>query len=280
MADITVSRVSKRYGDNLAVDDLSFEVQSGEIVGLLGANGAGKTTTMRMLLGLEKPSSGSMTMFGQHVQKVDRRRIGYVPQGLGLYSELTVAENLGFVAASFGVEMPDLGVAGLTEVADRQIRSVSLGIRRRTAFLAARCHEPEVLILDEPTSGVGPLGRARLWETIHEEADNGAAVLVSTHYMDEAEECERVVLMAGGQEVLSGTVSEILAKHTVVEVKGNLASDGLRALADAGGTVLAAGEGWRVVGLPEAEVRSSVGDSAQVASVPAEFEEVFVSVST
>lgn len=279
MTSISVRNLSKSFGAVEAVAGLSFEVRPGEVVGLLGANGAGKTTTMKMILGLIAPSSGEVLIGGQQARRVDRHVMGYVPQGLGLYRDLTIAENLSFAAAAFGVPMPDLSESGLGVLADQRVGEVSLGIRRRLAFVVARCHQPSVLILDEPTSGVGPLGRARLWETIHETAEDGASVLVSTHHMDEAEECHRVVLMASGREVSSGTVGEVIGGTRSVSVSGDIGHDQLGEIAAQGGTVLVAPGGWRIVGLDVQDVRAILGDEARVEDVAASFEEAFVALS-
>lgn len=279
MTAIEAKHLTKEFGDVVAVSDLSLEVDAGEVVGLLGANGAGKTTTMKMLLGLFAPTNGTVRIDGDPVGEVDRTKMGYVPQGLGLYPDLTVAENMQFAAASFGVAPPSLHEAGLSDVADRLVGDISLGWSRRAAFVVARCHHPTVLILDEPTSGVGPLGRARLWETIHGTAEAGAAVLVSTHYMEEAEECDRVILMAGGREVAKGTVAEVIAGSRSVALSGEVPEETLSALSDRGATVLADGAGWRVVGLDAATVSGVVGPRARVEEVPASFEEAFVALS-
>lgn len=278
MSSIEARNLTRTFGDVVAVDGLSFQVHPGEVVGLLGANGAGKTTTMRMLLGLLPPSRGDALIGDRPIALVDRRVMGYVPQGLGLYPDLTVAENLQFAAASFGVSAPSLDDEGLGHLADLRVGDISLGLRRRVAFVVARCHDPSVLILDEPTSGVGPLGRARLWETIRETADRGTAVLVSTHYMEEAEECDRVVLMSSGREVASGSVSEVIGANKSVAVTGEVSEGRLAALAAAGGTVLISGDGWRVVGLSPGPVREIVG-GVRVEEVPASFEEAFVALS-
>lgn len=279
MRAIEARHMTKRFGETTAVDDLSFGVNSGEIVGLLGANGAGKTTTMKMLLGLLRPTSGAALITGTAVDSVDRRVMGYVPQGLGLYQDLTVSENVRFTAAGFGVKSPDLGDSGLEDLADRRVGELSLGLRRRVAFVAARCHDPEVLILDEPTSGVAPLGRARLWETIHEVAESGTAVLISTHYMDEAEECDRVVLMAHGREVVAGTVGDIVGGLSAVAVTGEITDEQMAALGDRGGTILLDTHGWRIVGLDVDAVVAELGTSAAATTVPATFEEAFVALS-
>jgi ABC-2 type transport system ATP-binding protein len=272
--------LSRKFGDVMAVDELSFEVGPGEVLGLLGANGAGKTTTMRMLLGLLPPTGGEALIGGEPVAKIDRRIMGYVPQGLGLYPDLTVAENVQFAAASFGMAMPSIDDEGLGHVADLRVAEISLGLRRRVAFLVARCHEPSVLILDEPTSGVGPLGRARLWETIRGDADSGTAVLVSTHHMEEAEECDRVVLMAGGRKVAAGSVHEVIGGIRSVRLRGDVPDELLDRIGQHGGTVLMSEGGWRVVGLDEDEVRQVVGPRVDVSPVAASFEEAFVALSS
>jgi len=279
MTAIVARSLTRRFGDTLAVDDLSFSVAPGEIVGLLGANGAGKTTTMRMTLGLLTPSGGEVEIAGRPARLADRRIMGYVPQGLGLYRDLTVWENLRFTSAAFGVAPPSLEAEGLAEVAHRRVGDLSLGLRRRVAFAAARCHSPTILILDEPTSGVGPLGRSRLWETIHETAERGAAILVSTHHMEEAEECDGVVLMAGGRQVASGTVTEVVGGLRSVAITGRVEAGSLETMGRLGGTVLLDGSGWRVVGLDPELVRGLVGGRAEVDDVPATFEEAFVALS-
>lgn len=279
MTSVIARGLSRSFGHVRAVIDLSFTVDPGEVVGLLGANGAGKTTTMRMLLGLLTPTEGEVSIGDQPASRADRRIVGYVPQGLGLYRDLTVAENLSFAASAFGVDAPSLEDADLAAVADRRVGEISLGMRRRVAFTVARCHQPSVLILDEPTSGVGPLGRARLWETIHETADAGAAVLVSTHYMEEAEECDRVVLMASGREVAAGSVTEVVGGARSVAVTGDVTDADLNAISSEGGTVLVSNRGWRVVGVDADTVRHVVGRGAVVEDVPASFEEAFVALS-
>lgn len=200
--------VSKKFGDFTAVDGVNLAVARGEVVGMLGANGAGKTTLMKMLLGLISPTAGRVELFGQPITPDARKRIGYVPQGLGLYEDLTVAENIEFVATAFTVDPPPLG--DLASSRNVLVRDLPLGLRRRTAFLGALAHRPELLLLDEPTSGVDVLARSDLWTTIRAAAEAGAGVLVSTHHMEEADQCDRLVVMAGGRVVLAGTMDEIV----------------------------------------------------------------------
>lgn len=280
MSLVEAVSLTRRFGDLLAADEVSFQVARGEIVGLLGANGAGKTTTMRMLLGLLSPTAGTALIAGRSVREVDRRLMGYVPQGLGLYAELTVVENLEFSAAAFGAKVPRIEHEGLAHIADRRVGELPLGLRRRVAFIAARAHHPEVLILDEPTSGVGPLGRTRLWDTIHATAEDGAAILVSTHHMDEAEECDRVIMMASGRVVASGAVSDIVGAATSVRVGGEISNHLVEAIHGACGILLVDGSDWRVVGLGIDRVRAIVGGAAEVSVVSATFEETFVSLSS
>lgn len=278
MSMLTITGVSRRFGDAIAVDGVSLTVEPGEVVGLLGANGAGKTTLIRMVLGLLAPTSGRITVLGQPAGRADRRAIGYVPQGLGLYRDLTVAENLSFVAAAFGVDRPPLTGPSLSAVADRLVGEISLGLQRRVAFVAASCHQPQLLVLDEPTSGVGPLGRVELWETIHQVAEDGAGVLVTTHHMEEATECDRVLVLADGRQVAAGPVDGIVGDLTSVLVTGLAASE-LDRLRRAGHTLLIDGTGWRVAGASVGEVRSQIGPDAAAIEVPASFEEAFVALS-
>ena len=198
----------KKFGDFTAVDGVDLTVAHGEVVGLLGANGAGKTTLMKMLLGLISPTAGRVELFGETITPDARRRIGYVPQGLGLYEDLTVAENLQFVARAFGVDPPQLG--DLAASKDVLVRELSLGLRRRTAFLRRASHRPELLILDEPTSGVDVDRPFRSVGHHQGHGRGGRGRLVSTHHMEEVDQCDRLVVMAGGRVVLSGTMDEIV----------------------------------------------------------------------
>ncbi len=208
--------VTRRFGDTTAVDRATLSVTAGEIVGLIGANGAGKTTLIRMLLGVLAPSDGEVTLFDESPSRDTRRRLGYVPQGLGLYGDLTVAENLAFVDAVYGSAGTRTGT--LAPVADELVDVIGLGGQRRLAFVSALSHGPDLVILDEPTSGVDPVSRARLWDTIHEQAESGVGLLVSTHDMQEAEQCDRLVLMDLGLVVAEGSVTDIVAGTTAVQI--------------------------------------------------------------
>jgi len=275
--------VSRSFGNFTAVRDVDLRVEPGEIVGLLGANGAGKTTIIRMLLGLLPASAGEVLLFGSPPSRETRRQIGYVPQGLGLYDDLTVTENLNFTAAVFGSKPSALTAVSAADLT-APVGRLPLGLQRRVAFAAALSHRPELLILDEPTSGVDPLGRARLWETISASARNGAGVLVTTHYLEEATECTRLVIMADGAVVAEGTAAEIIGDARVTVVTGPSWATAFARLENAGFPVTlggqAAGGGTgtvlRVPGADPVAVRRALGaDGAAVQEVPATLEERF-----
>ena len=278
---VEMTGVSRRFGALLAVDDVTLTVAPGEVVGLLGANGAGKTTLIKMLLGLLAPSTGAVTLFGGRPSRATRRRLGYVPQGLVLYDELTVAENLEFVASTFGAPVPELP-PGLFEVADEPVRSIGLGRARRLAFVAALAHCPALLVLDEPTSGIDPLARARLWDTVREQADRGVGVLVTTHYLQEAEQCDRLVLMAAGRAVASGGEADLIGDLQAVQVRAASWQQAFAALADAGLPVVLDGTAVRVANLSAERVHAVLADAgvqAVVEAVPATLEEVMAARS-
>lgn len=269
------SKVTKRFGRFTAVREVDLQVGPGEIVGLLGANGAGKTTLIRMLLGLLSTSGGEVALFGEAPSRLTRSRIGYVPQGLGLYDDLSPAENMAFAAAIFGAGGTALP-APVRPYARELVGSLPLGVQRQVAFAQALAHHPDLLVLDEPTSGVGPLSRARLWETIGDAAEAGAGVLVTTHYMEEAQECGRLVIMADGRVVAAGTAAEIVGNRQVIVVEAESWSAAFRALEQAGLQVALAGRGLRVPGASSAQVRQALGDlPAAVRQVPATLEERF-----
>jgi ABC-2 type transport system ATP-binding protein/ribosome-dependent ATPase len=278
---VDVADVVKRFGSLTALDRVSLRVEPGEVVGLLGANGAGKSTLVKLILGLLGPDAGHVFLFGTPPSRAGRARVGYVPQGLGLYPDLTIAENLGFVAGAFAVEMPVLE-PDLEAARDRLVGSLSLGLRRRTAFVAAISHRPDLYLLDEPTSGVGPTGRADLWSTIAEVAERGAGVLVSTHYMEEAEQCHRVMVLANGVEVARGSTTEIIAGIEAVEVDAPDWAAALAALDAAGLRPGLVGKRLRMVGAKEDGVRAvlaAAGVTGGVRRTPAGFEEAFVALS-
>lgn len=279
---VEMTGVSRRFGEILAVDRVDLTIGRGTVIGLIGANGAGKTTVMRMLLGLLRPSGGSVLLFGTPPSRATRSRIGYVPQNIGLYRDLTVAENMDFIVMAFGLRPPTLE-DDLIEVRDTLVSDVSLGVQRRVAFSAALAHSPELLVLDEPTSGISALARARLWERIRAAAEAGAGVLVSTHSMDEADQCDDVVVMSKGAVVARGSVRDIIGSSRSVEVD---ASEWERAFA----TLEAAGLEPALVGThlrlrEESRQRAesalaAEGVTATVTAVAATFEEIFVALTS
>ncbi len=219
-APIVVSDIVKRFGDFTAVDHVSFQVERGEIVGFLGPNGAGKSTTIRMLCGLLRPTAGRALVAGLDVEREPeqvRAQIGYMSQKFSLYGDLTVVENLRFYGGVYGVPRARLAgridyalqMAGLDGRGHTLVAALAGGWKQRLALGAAILHEPKILFLDEPTSGVDPESRRRFWELIHELADEGVTVLVSTHYMDEAEYCRRIALINRGRLVAMRSPAEL-----------------------------------------------------------------------
>jgi ABC-2 type transport system ATP-binding protein len=207
---IIVEGLSKRFGDFKAVDDISFEVEKGEIFGFLGANGAGKTTAMRMLCGLSLPTSGKASVAGFDIYKQNeqiKKNIGYMSQKFSLYEDLTVRENIRFYAGIYGKS--DSYIKEKTSIllnqlhmekeGDALVKSLPLGWKQKLAFSVAIFHEPRIVFLDEPTGGVDPVTRREFWIMIYEAAAKGITVFVTTHYMDEAEYCSRVSIMVDGK---------------------------------------------------------------------------------
>jgi ABC-2 type transport system ATP-binding protein len=268
-------QATRRFGTFTAVDDVTMKVHAGEVVGLLGANGAGKTTLIRLLLGLIAPTSGRVGILGGAPTRERRRRLGYVPQNLGLYRDLTVAENLRFVAGSYGSAVPTLPET-LVRYGDTLVADVPLGAQREVAFLAALAHSPELLLLDEPTSGVDGLARADLWDTIREQADRGVGVLVTTHYMQEAEHCDRLLLMASSRLVAQGSRDDIVGDTTATAVHTDDWAAAFAALEAAGAPVILDGRTVRVADTDPAELKrvlDAAGVPADLRPVPATIDE-------
>jgi len=277
---LEATSLTRRFKDNVAVKDVSFDVEFGEVVGLLGANGAGKTTTIRMLVGLLNPTAGNANLLGAPPNRESQSQLGYVPQGLGLYRDLTVSENLTFTAHAYGIE--PLSQSGrLAESSDRLVRDIPLGLQRQLAFASAVQHVPDVLILDEPTSGVGPLSAARLWDQIRHEAERGAGVLVTTHSMQEARQCDRLVLLSEGAVAGSGTESDIVEGLTVVVVTAGLWSDAFNALTRSGALVTLDGRSVRVIDQSHDSVERTLqgaGIDATLEILPATIDERMASL--
>jgi len=207
---ITVSHLVKKFGGFIANDDLSFEVFSGEIFGFLGANGAGKTTAIKILCGLSFPTSGNISVAGFDIyteRELIKRHIGYMSQRFSLYEDLTVVENIRLYAGIYGLKNTMikektenlLERLKMKEISRMLVREIPLGWKQKLAFSVAIIHNPKIVFLDEPTGGVDPITRRQFWELIFEAADGGITVFVTTHYMDEAEYCDRVSIMAEGR---------------------------------------------------------------------------------
>ncbi len=206
---IKAENITKTFGDFTAVDHISFEVKKGEIFGFLGANGAGKTTAMRMLSGLSIPSSGTATVAGFDVytetEKI-KKNIGYMSQKFSLYGNLTVKENLNFFGGIYGIPRKNLKIKrdqliqelGLENEKNKLVSELPLGWKQKLAFSVAIFHEPQIVFLDEPTGGVDPVTRRQFWNMIYDASDRGITLFVTTHYMDEAEYCDRVSIMVDG----------------------------------------------------------------------------------
>ena len=217
---ILVEKLSKRFGDFTAVDQVSFSVKEGEIVGYLGPNGAGKTTIIRMLLGLLRPSGGQAQVLGLDVVRQSeqlRSHVGYMSQKFSLYHELTAEENMAFYAGVYGVRdrarvNEVLNLVGLSQMKRQRVSALSTGWRQRLALGTVIVHRPELLFLDEPTSGVDPQARRAFWDLIYELTEQGLTALVTTHYMDEAEYCGRVGMMQAGRLLAMDTPSALKAQ--------------------------------------------------------------------
>lgn len=220
---IEVRGLTKTFGSFTAVNSISFDVRQGEIFGFLGANGAGKTTAMRMLCGLLSPSGGQATVAGFDVYRQPediKRNIGYMSQRFSLYEDLTPLENIYFYGGIYGLSRAQVRLKaeelmiklGLQAEAHTQVRSLPLGWRQKLSFSVSLLHEPAIVFLDEPTGGVDPITRRQFWEMIYETAEKGTTVFVTTHYMDEAEYCERLTIMVDGEIRALGTPAEIKAE--------------------------------------------------------------------
>ncbi len=239
---IKVTNLTRRFGAFVAVDAISFDVRRGEVFGFLGSNGAGKSTTIRMLCGLLRPTSGEASIDGIDVGRDPegvKRRIGYMSQKFSLYESLTVDQNILFYAGLYGLRGPRLAerrrfvleMAGLVGREDHLTHDLAGGWRQRLALGCALLHEPPVLFLDEPTGGVDPVSRRDFWRLIDDLSQQGTTVLVTTHYMDEAERCDRVAIIQAGKMAALGTIAElksVFADRPIFEVR---AGDPVRTMA-------------------------------------------------
>ena len=207
---ISVHNLTKTFGEFTAVNNISFEVAKGEIFGFLGANGAGKTTAMKMLIGISKPSSGKATVAGFDIAnqaEMVKRNIGYMSQKFSLYDDMTIKENITFFGGIYGLSRKEIkektavliAELELEEVANQLVGALPLGWKQKLSFSVALLHEPKIIFLDEPTGGVDPITRRQFWEMIYAQAHKGTTIFVTTHYMDEAEYCDRVSIMVEGK---------------------------------------------------------------------------------
>ena len=289
---IDVRDLRKSFGDLKVVEGLSLQVARGEICGFLGANGSGKTTTIRMLCGLLAPDAGSGTCIGYDILRQAheiRSQVGYMTQRFSLYDDLTVFENLDFVAAVF--EMPNRRAAvaemiermGLSDRRDQLAGQLSGGWKQRLALSACVLHEPKLLLLDEPTAGVDVKARREFWDLIHDMAADGLTTLVSTHYMDEAERCSRIVYLAQGRIVVQGGANAVVGGSGLVtfEAIGAEIDAAARRLRGAPGVEAAAvfGHALHVAGLDRAALQAAMqaaGDGLEWREVEPRLEDVFI----
>ena len=217
---IEAKNLTKRFGDFTAVDAISFSVERGEIFGFLGANGAGKTTAIKMLIGLSRPTEGEASIAGFDVYEeteMIKENIGYMSQKFSLYEDLTIAENIRFYGGIYGLKRRQIALKtveiteelGLEEYAKRLVGDLPLGWKQRLAFAIAGVHDPKIIFLDEPTGGVDPTTRRQFWEMIYAAANRGVTIFVTTHYMDEAEYCNRISIMVDGKIEALGSPAEL-----------------------------------------------------------------------
>ena len=291
---INVHGMTKRFGKRTVVDDVDLAVATGEIVGFLGPNGSGKTTTIRMICGLLRPDAGEGTVLGRDVRRQSaaiKRQVGYMTQRFSFYEDLTIAENLTFVARLYQLDPVADAVAktleglGLTSRKDQLAGTLSGGWKQRLALAACIMHQPKLLLLDEPTAGVDPKARREFWDEIHRLAGDGMTVLVSTHYMDEAERCHRIGYIAYGRMLATGTVEDVVRGSGLVTfvVHGAVKPAQVRALSAADGVEQVApfGATLHVVGTDRAKLESALEPLAREAGIRVEpgetsLEDVFI----
>ncbi|RLD21209.1 MAG: ABC transporter ATP-binding protein [Bacteroidetes bacterium] len=222
---IKVNNLTKKFGDFTAVDQITFDVKVGEIFGFLGANGAGKTTAIKMLIGLNRPTDGEAQVAGYDVYRETekiKQNIGYMSQKFSLYEDLSVRQNIEFYGGIYGLPRKAIRKKtdeiiqklGLQDRAKKVVGDLPLGWKQRLAFAVAGVHDPRIIFLDEPTGGVDPVTRRQFWEMIYESANNGVTIFVTTHYMDEAEYCDRISIMVDGEIKALGTPAELKAKFS------------------------------------------------------------------
>ncbi|MEK7819455.1 MAG: ABC transporter ATP-binding protein [Bacteroidota bacterium] len=232
---IIVKDLTKKFGDFVAVDKINFEVEEGKIFGFLGANGAGKSTTIRMLCGLLQSTGGTATVGGFDInyesEKV-KENIGYMSQKFSLYEDLTIDENINFFGLTYGLNAKEiserkkwiLNITQLIGEENKTVKDLSVGIKQRLALGCAVLHRPKIIFLDEPTSGVDPLMRRRFWDLINELSDEGTTIIVTTHFLEEAEYCNNILMIDAGKVIANGSPKELKSKYLtmpIFEVKTN-----------------------------------------------------------
>ncbi len=230
---IEVENLVKRFGAFVANNNLTFDIYKGEIFGFLGANGAGKTTTIKILCGLLKPTSGKVRVAGVDINKHPedvKKRIGYMCQFFSMYNDMTVKENFRFYGGIYGLNKKDisdrtnfyLDKLNMKSIENMLLKNIPLGWKQKLAFSVANLHHPDIIFLDEPTSGVDPITRRQFWEMIYEASDNGTTVFVTTHYMDEAEYCERVSIMSEGKIKALGRPRDLNINDVFLKIARNV----------------------------------------------------------
>jgi ABC-2 type transport system ATP-binding protein len=292
---IDVKGLNKSFSDMHAVKDVSIKVTEGHITGFLGPNGSGKTTTLRMLCGLLTPDSGSGQVLGLDFPReaeAIKRQTGYMTQRFSLYEDLTIEENLNFIARVYGLDRihervdETLEKLGLNHRRKQLAGQLSGGWKQRLALAASVMHEPKLLLLDEPTAGVDPQARRDFWDEIHRLADEGMTVLVSTHYMDEAERCHEIAYIFNGELIAEGTSDELIAQSRLVtfEAEGPRADRLARDLRDAPGVVMVApfGQTLHVSGTDRAALEKAIApyrrDPYRWTEVSPTLEDVFINL--
>jgi len=227
---ITANKLTKKFGNFTATNAITFDVDKGEVFGFLGANGAGKTTAIKMLTGLSKPTSGEATVAGLDIYKHSeqiKQQIGYMSQKFSLYGDMTVLENMEFYGGIYGLKRREikekgqlsLDQLGMTDVRHQKVNDLPLGWKQKLAFAVATLHKPSIVFLDEPTGGVDPITRRQFWEMIYQAAEEGITVFVTTHYMDEAEYCNRISIMVDGLIVACDTPAALKTEHSVASIE-------------------------------------------------------------
>ncbi|MGX5271685.1 hypothetical protein DKK68_01205 [Bifidobacterium asteroides] len=255
---VNAMSITKQFGSFKALNEVSLQVNPGQIFGLIGGNGAGKTTLIRILLGLETMDKGWVSMFGGKPGFSTRRLIGYVPQGLGLYRALNATENMQFSADIYKVAARGWTSLYANSLGKRPVGNLPLGSQRLLAYAIAAEHQPKLLVLDEPTSGMDPVSRMRLWRELHRTAANGVGILVTTHYMSEASQCDCCLILSHGHTQAEGTLEEVLRGHSSIMVQTSRWRNAFALLKQANLPVTLDGKTLRVMNGSEAEVRKAL----------------------